>query len=662
MSVTWFDGVEITVEVAFATNPQAASPTWTDVTAYLVEIPSIRFGRESEFSEFSPATCEVVLKNADRRFDPEYSSGPYYGDLLPMKKIRVQATYDSTTYDLFTGFVQGWPQTYTGVLDSFVTVRCIDGSRFLEQAKLPLSAYEGELVADGAIHYWPMQQAYPILDEIGALNFSKPRATWVEADVGLSEYIGANGLLPTTRDPGQLEPYVYELASLHTVGADGVDAEPLSVECWARVSTRIDSENSLPLAVSVGQDGSSFIDVRVDDQRQLNLTVSSATLNRDYVDVGGPVPPGVWFHLIVTFDASTIDVYVNGQQTFTDSVSVGTGSLPQYTGAAVTARVIEGNANVSGIAHLSVSAQSLTASQASAHYVAAITAFGHPFGERSGARIDRVLDAAGWPSGDRCISTGDTVQGPYRPDRQSAMTYLRQVEVAEDGYVFIDASGDVVLRDRTWQWTQGSAPVFSDDTGAVDYSDIRIDANTVDAIRNKVSATYGPNDAYLFSEDIVSRDLYGPATEALSVPTLTSSVAARGLTAYKLRTMKDPKTRVTSLESNPREQPSVAFPILLPMVIGTRVVIQRSPQSVGTPIVKQFAVQGYEHRMDAEWWTTTLYLSPAASDLDLIVDGDGNVYTVDGFAVHNGPLVPYLTVSDATYGQIGATADNKIPF
>src|SRR5215213_3092239 len=99
----------ITVEIAFATAPLAVTPTWTDVTAYVKSIPQIRRGRQNALTGIEAGTAVVVLDNRTRRFDPTYASGAYYPNVLPGRKIRISAVYNSTTYYLFTGFIDTWP-------------------------------------------------------------------------------------------------------------------------------------------------------------------------------------------------------------------------------------------------------------------------------------------------------------------------------------------------------------------------------------------------------------------------------------------------------------------------------------------------------------------------------------------------------------------------
>lgn len=125
----------ITVEIAFATNPLSA-PTWVDVTSYLVSIPLIRRGRQHELNRIEAGEATVVLNNLDRRFDPTNTAGPYYPNVLPMRRIRISATYSATTYRLFTGFIEGWPPEWPLDGSATTTLQCVDGFKILNLIKL----------------------------------------------------------------------------------------------------------------------------------------------------------------------------------------------------------------------------------------------------------------------------------------------------------------------------------------------------------------------------------------------------------------------------------------------------------------------------------------------------------------------------------------------
>jgi len=82
------------VDIDFVRSPYYFLTTrfqWTDVTSYVRGI-SINRGRSDETANFEAGTAQIVLDNRDRRFDPFYTSGPYYGNLKPRRNIRVQAS------------------------------------------------------------------------------------------------------------------------------------------------------------------------------------------------------------------------------------------------------------------------------------------------------------------------------------------------------------------------------------------------------------------------------------------------------------------------------------------------------------------------------------------------------------------------------------------
>src|ERR1044071_7611842 len=77
----------VTTEVAFDSTPDDPTPTWTDISAY-VKRCSPSHGRENELEDFSPGTNTIVLRNDERRFDPTFAAGPYFGNLHPYRRIR----------------------------------------------------------------------------------------------------------------------------------------------------------------------------------------------------------------------------------------------------------------------------------------------------------------------------------------------------------------------------------------------------------------------------------------------------------------------------------------------------------------------------------------------------------------------------------------------
>lgn len=105
--------------------------TAVDVTSYTRSI-TISRGRSDEIAQFTTGNSVVILENRDRRFDPLYVLGPYYGLIKP--RIRLVVSKDSIS--LFDGFVDDWDYNYDVSSQSTTTVICIDGMGLLSQTAL----------------------------------------------------------------------------------------------------------------------------------------------------------------------------------------------------------------------------------------------------------------------------------------------------------------------------------------------------------------------------------------------------------------------------------------------------------------------------------------------------------------------------------------------
>ena len=126
MSVAFNSDVDLTVEIAFDSDPFATSQTFSDVSAYIREF-SIDRGRQHDLADYQTGTASVLLNNADDRFNPLNTSSPYYGKISPFRQIKISAVYDGSTRVLFRGFITAYPESFGGQgADSSVRVSCVD--------------------------------------------------------------------------------------------------------------------------------------------------------------------------------------------------------------------------------------------------------------------------------------------------------------------------------------------------------------------------------------------------------------------------------------------------------------------------------------------------------------------------------------------------------
>lgn len=143
------------VLIALSTRP-IETPVWTDVSQWVQRFTFQR-GRENELSAVTAATGTVTLDNADRRFDPTNTAGPYYGTLKKMRRVKIRAGWAGAGFDELTGYIEDWPMTFDGPSQATVALSVVDGFGVLSLHELnrPFAAASGDT------------RVHEVLDDVG---------------------------------------------------------------------------------------------------------------------------------------------------------------------------------------------------------------------------------------------------------------------------------------------------------------------------------------------------------------------------------------------------------------------------------------------------------------------------------------------------------------
>lgn len=164
------------VQIALTTAP-FATPSWTTITSQVRSIRLLK-QRGGPNEPVKPTVAEIVVDNRDGRWSGSstYSSSPYAGNVVPDRRIRVNArasTGDSFTI-LATMFLED-VQDNLGTHDSTATLRCSDLFRIIAQSQPIALTRPAELTGERAI---------AILDAAGIPT--SQRTGWNEGTVMLA--------------------------------------------------------------------------------------------------------------------------------------------------------------------------------------------------------------------------------------------------------------------------------------------------------------------------------------------------------------------------------------------------------------------------------------------------------------------------------------------
>ena len=115
----------------------SSSPEPTiDLTPNVYQI-SITRGRNIQRDQYEAGQCTVRVLDPLSYFNPQNTASPYYGKLVPLRKVRVSATTATTQKYLFSGYVIEYFYHYPVNQDTgYVDLICNDAFRLFNMANI----------------------------------------------------------------------------------------------------------------------------------------------------------------------------------------------------------------------------------------------------------------------------------------------------------------------------------------------------------------------------------------------------------------------------------------------------------------------------------------------------------------------------------------------
>ena len=213
---------------------------------------AIRRGRDRIFEHYTPGSATISWWDPNGDWNPDNASGPYYGQILPMRQVKVTTNYNGTEYALFSGFISSWDWEWPkGTQFAKVTVTADDGFRLLALSNV-------DNVTGAATGDYPGTRINQILDMIDW------PADMREIDTGTQEL---------QNDPGGLRAV---LEAIQTVEATELGGFYMDPNGNARFKSRnAISQQASGTAVDFADDGTGIyyqdLDVAFDETELSNV-------------------------------------------------------------------------------------------------------------------------------------------------------------------------------------------------------------------------------------------------------------------------------------------------------------------------------------------------------------------------------------------------------
>ena len=230
-------------------------------------------------------------------------------------------------------------------------------------------------------------------------------------------------------------------------------------------------------------------------------------------------------------------------------------------------------------------------------------------GQLSGARINALLDAVGWPSSMRDVDPGEQTLLNDPGTTRQALAALQTVEISEYGAVYMDATGNFVFQDRALTSSSiASTPVvFADDGSGIDYASARWILNDA-LIYNDASIT-ATGLATQTASDAASIATYFTHSYKQTDLLMDSTTAAKDYALAYVASRKDTSIRcdaVTLKDLNSDGYTAGVAAALGLDYFDTITVKSTQPAATGTSTLnKTMQIFGVSHAITVSTWRTT---------------------------------------------------------
>ena len=600
------------VEISFDSTPYTASPTWVDVTAYVRNI-SIHRGRSSDFDQFDTGTAQITLDNRDRRFDPFYTSGPYYTKLTPRRQIRIRGVANSTTYDVFRGYIAGWPVTWSEAgFDSTVTIQAFDALGLMANEVLPTDWPYFYTAALSPVRYWRCNDARTtgiITDQANVgtpLNITLGAGNSMFETQPLAEGLASNALYPSdggaaaTAISSTVDQRTHSLAFWFNFVTVGGVNEP--------VGRIIYQKNGMFYRFSFNNFGNSLVE----------LVIANTTNSRTYTFYNVPRAQPAHLVFVVTPNAGgtpSATIYLNGVAV-TPSSTTGSGS------GVINEYALLGSAAFQEVA---VFDYALTAAQAVQIYNAGTVRFS----ETSTARMQRLIGTTDYPAALQNFTASPVATVSEIGSGAGVVPEMQLVADSEGGEIYVSKAGLLTTTSRfdVFNATRSAnVQATITDTGVgLRYGTELLIEYDADNLKNDITVQFsGDGEVNTYSDAVI--EAYGGAATTIETQ-LDSPTSAAQLALVELGVEGALVPRISPINLSVNTA-TADWQTILGLELLDRVTFNRTP-TVGNQFSRDALVNAIDHQITPGVWETQVtlsmrYTSPETLDDDILGTLDFN--------------------------------------
>ena len=631
------------VEIAFDASPYDVSPTWTDISTSVAGF-TVHRGRDGDWSDNFVSTASITLTDHDRRYDPFNVSGIYFGRLKPRRQIRIRASANGTTYDIFRGFVNGFPTTYAN-FGTDVTITQVQIEAFDLLALLSSSELRGDLAeiytkSLSPMHYYRCGEpsGSTVLRDLGSVNrslthysaFSRQPASYINLGLGLSGTsvnvpFGSfsNGTATVTSLTGDLTVSMWSSATgqasrnLFTISGSGTDV------IGATVGSAYGS-------------GGTFI------QFFYGNFVTTSFRQTKTAGFDSTIP----HHFLFTYKSSTgvAKIYVDGVDA-TDTTGADQAGVKVFP-------TVSFNFADGAYQDVAVFDKVLTSTEITNLY---------QFGqgnqtENTGDRLTRLLGLTDvHPDMYDVYATSYGVIAGVPSPNYPVIDALLQAQKTEGGYLFVDRHGKLKATNRLYfESLTTPSVVFKDDGTGFGYSGSVEMWYDGDNLRNDVVVQYGGNASSQVSGLYDATSIQDNGRHTLTIDAQSSTSAeADELARFWLRYGVQNPPSISPLEVGVSAT-LAQWQTLLDLELLDRVTFKRTP-SEGSAFQRDLLINSIELSMAPKQWGMKISGSSrfTTSIIEKTATGSGTSGSTTSFTISDAPEI--RNVSTTAYNYDSAT-------